>query len=87
MDELSTRSEEFRTRWATHDVRRHQTGVTRFSHPVVGDLELTFTAIDLPVRRGLTLKADTAAAGSPSEDGLELLASWAATSTEPAGRP
>jgi hypothetical protein len=31
--ELSTRSEEFRTRWAAHNVRFHRTGVKRFHHP------------------------------------------------------
>jgi transcriptional regulator with XRE-family HTH domain len=85
--ELSTRSEEFRTRWATHNVRLHRTGVTHFRHPVVGNLELVFTAMDLPGQPGLTLKAYTAAADSPSADGLKLLASWAATRTEPAGQP
>jgi transcriptional regulator with XRE-family HTH domain len=39
--ELSTRSQEFRSRWAAHNVRRHQTGRKRLHHPVVGDLELT----------------------------------------------
>ena len=38
--ELSTRSETFRTRWAAHNVRFHDTGFKRFHHPVVGDLEL-----------------------------------------------
>ena len=35
--ELSTQSEEFRVRWARHDVRYHDTGVKRIHHPVVGD--------------------------------------------------
>jgi len=73
--------------WATHNVRLHRTGITCFHHPDVGDLELTFTAMDLPSQPGLTLKAYTADAGSPSEDGLSLLASWAATTTEPASTP
>ncbi|MEU4559527.1 helix-turn-helix domain-containing protein [Actinoplanes sp. NPDC023936] len=34
--ELCTRSEEFRTRWAAHDVRLHSTGIKQFRHPVVG---------------------------------------------------
>lgn len=38
------RSEEFRTRWAAHDVRIHRTGVKNVRHPVVGDLDLTFAA-------------------------------------------
>jgi hypothetical protein len=38
--ELSTRSDTFRTRWAAHNVRFHDTGFKRFHHPVVGDLSL-----------------------------------------------
>ena len=45
--ELSTRSEHFRTWWAAHNVRFHRTGTKRFHHPVVGDLTLTFEALDL----------------------------------------
>jgi len=77
--ELSTRSEEFRTRWAAHDVRLHHTGVKHFHHPVVGDLSLTFEALPLPADPGLTLTAFSAEPGSASQDGLRLLASWAAT--------
>jgi hypothetical protein len=40
LNELSTRSQEFRVRWAAHNVRFHRTGVKRFRHPVVGDLTL-----------------------------------------------
>ncbi|MFF2315366.1 hypothetical protein ACFVTE_03765 [Arthrobacter sp. NPDC058097] len=36
--ELSTRSEEFRIRWARHDVRLHSTGFKEFRHPAVGNL-------------------------------------------------
>jgi hypothetical protein len=46
--ELSMRSELFRTLWAAHDVRLHRTGSERLNHPVVGDLELTYEAIELP---------------------------------------
>jgi transcriptional regulator with XRE-family HTH domain len=46
--ELSTRSEAFRTRWAAHNVRQHQTGRKRLHHPVVGDLELTYEVLALP---------------------------------------
>ena len=34
--ELSTQSDEFRTRWAAHNVRFHDTGTKRIHHPVVG---------------------------------------------------
>ena len=47
--ELSTRSEDFRTRWAAHNVRFHRTGHKKLHHPVVGDLDLNFEAMELPV--------------------------------------
>jgi transcriptional regulator with XRE-family HTH domain len=77
--ELSTRSEDFRVRWATHDVRLHRTGLKHFRHPVVGELHLTFETMQLTADPGLTLTALSAEAGSPSDDSLRLLASWAAT--------
>jgi transcriptional regulator with XRE-family HTH domain len=80
--ELATRSDAFRVRWAAHDVRLHRSGVKHFHHPVVGTVELSFEAMDLPADPGLTITAYTAEPGSPSEDALRLLASWAAT-TEP----
>jgi transcriptional regulator with XRE-family HTH domain len=76
---LSTRSQEFRVRWAAHHVRRHQTGRKRLRHPVVGDLELTYEVLALPADPGLSLVVYGAEPGSASQDGLKLLASWAAT--------
>jgi hypothetical protein len=77
--ELSTRSEEFRVRWAAHHVRIHTTGVKRFHHPVVGDLELAFESFQPAADPGQGLLTYTAEPGSPSQDTLRLLASWAAT--------
>ncbi|MGW7689861.1 helix-turn-helix transcriptional regulator [Streptomyces asiaticus] len=77
--ELSTRSEDFRTRWGAHDVRRHGTGTKRFRHPAVGDLTLAYEALDLAAEPGLSMTIYTAEPGSSSEEGLRLLASWAAT--------
>jgi transcriptional regulator with XRE-family HTH domain len=45
--ELSTRSQEFRTWWAAHNVRYHQTGTKRLRHPVVGELELDYEVMDV----------------------------------------
>jgi len=81
--ELSTRSETFRMRWAAHNVRYHDTGVKRFHHPVVGDLELTYETMALAADEGLMLFVYTAEVGTRSEEALGLLASWAAT-VEPA---
>lgn len=77
--ELSTHSEAFRTLWATHDVMFHRTGSKRLHHPVVGDLDLTYEAFDLPADPGLRLLVYTAESATPTADALNLLASWAAT--------
>ncbi len=80
--ELSTRSEEFRTRWAAHNVRFHRTGHKRLHHPVVGTLDLDYEAMEFPAHPGLTLLTYTAAEGTPTADSLKMLASWAATAEQ-----
>jgi len=77
--ELSTRSDEFRGRWAAHDVRLHRTGVKHIQHPVVGGLHLSYDVMQLTADPGLTLVVYSAEEGSPDDDALRLLASWAAT--------
>ena len=77
--ELATQSELFRTRWAAHDVRFHNTGVKTFNHPFVGELSLTYNRLDLPADHGLTIFTYTAEPSSRSEEALKLLGSWAAT--------
>jgi len=77
--EMSTRSELFRQRWASQDVRFHRTGRKRLRHPVVGQLDLDFESMELPSEPGLQLNIYTAEAGTPTADGLKLLASWAAS--------
>jgi MmyB-like transcription regulator ligand binding domain len=79
IDELSTHSEAFRTRWAAHDVRLHNTGVKHFHHPVVGELSVSLTRLDLPADDGLTIFIYATEPGSRSEEALKLLGSWAAT--------
>jgi hypothetical protein len=81
--ELSTRSAEFRVRWAAHNVKLHRTGVKRFHHPVVGDLTLDFESLDLPGHPGQKLLVYTAEPNSPSAQALNLLASWASTPNQP----
>ncbi|GGL18684.1 helix-turn-helix domain-containing protein [Streptomyces flaveus] len=77
--ELSTRSEEFRHRWAAHNVRMHTTGVKLLHHPVVGDLDLPFETFPVGGDPSQFLLTYTAEPASPSQDALNLLASWAAT--------
>ena len=79
--ELSTRSEDFRTRWAAHDVRIHNTGVKKLHHPVVGDLDLPFESLPLEAGASTNLITYLPEPGVPSHDALALLASWAASQT------
>ncbi len=76
--ELSTRSEDFRVRWAAHDVKFHRSGSKRLHHPVVGELTLSYEAMELAADEGQRLNVYTADPGTPSDERLQLLASWVA---------
>lgn len=76
--ELTTRSHPFATRWARHDVRLHRTASKRLHNSVVGDLELTGDALEIP-GDALTIIAYTASPESAAADKLALLASWQPT--------
>ena len=77
--ELSTRSDEFRVRWAAHNVKFHRTGSKALHHPVVGDLTLDYEALELAGDEGQRILIYNAEPASPSAEALDLLASWAAT--------
>jgi transcriptional regulator with XRE-family HTH domain len=77
--ELSTRSEDFRHRWAAHDVRYHRTGRKRLHHPLVGDLELDYEALELTGDPGQRINVYTAPPDTASAEALSLLASWTAS--------
>jgi transcriptional regulator with XRE-family HTH domain len=80
--ELSTRSEEFRVRWAAHPVNLHRVGTKRLHHPVVGELILDFERLELAGDPGQRVTFYSAEPGSPSRERLDLLASWATTPTD-----
>ncbi len=73
IEELSQTSAEFRAVWSQHDVRLPASGLHRFHHPVVGDLDLVFEAAALRADPGLTLLLATAEEGSPTEAALHRL--------------
>lgn len=75
--ELTTRSDEFSTRWAQHNVRLHNTARKTLHSSLIGDIELTGDALQLPAD-GLIVIAYSAGPGSPAEEKLSFLASWAA---------
>lgn len=80
--ELSTRSDDFRHRWAAHNVRLHTTGVKLLHHPIVGDLDLPFETFPLGADDGQAMLTYTAEPASTSQDALNLLASWAAANDD-----
>src|SRR5581483_6779701 len=81
--ELATKSETFRTLWAMHNVHLHDSGIKRLQHPLVGELTLSYEAMELAATPGLTIAVYTAEPGSRSEEALNLLASWTATPDQP----
>jgi MmyB-like transcription regulator ligand binding domain/Helix-turn-helix domain len=87
---LTTRSDVFSVRWAQHNVRLHNTARKTLHNSLLGDIELTGEAMQLPAD-GLIVIAYSAALGSPAEEKLSSLASWAAqhrpATTEAAGPP
>ncbi|MFJ2506090.1 transcriptional regulator [Microbacterium sp. NPDC087592] len=83
--ELSTRSDLFRKLWGAHDVREHRAGLKTIHHPVVGDLDLTYQAMDLASDRGLQMIVFSAEPGSASRDRLQLLANLTETAAEARG--
>jgi transcriptional regulator with XRE-family HTH domain len=78
--ELATRSDAFAARWAKHNVRLHRTATKRLHNPIVGDLELTGDALQLP-GEDLTLIIYTAAADSADQEKLDFLTRWTGQQT------
>ena len=76
--ELATRSEEFRTRWAAHNVTAHRHGAKQFRHPEFGELTLTYNVLAVTAVPGLSVVGYTAEPNSPSAEALRILASWIA---------
>ena len=79
--ELTTRSEPFRTWWATHNVKLHYTAFKTMHHAIAGDLELTGEALQLPGDPDLTIITYTFEPASPTEQALAFLASWSPRGT------
>ena len=75
--ELSTRSQEFGTWWASHNVKLHRTSTKKMLHPIAGELELTGEALELPGDTGLTLITYTVEPASVSAEALQFLSNWA----------
>jgi transcriptional regulator with XRE-family HTH domain len=87
--QLSTRSDDFRVRWASHDVQEYRSGIQPFHHPLVGELDLGYEALQSMADVGQILIVYTAQPGSHSQGALNRLAEWSkrATPTRPTTTP
>jgi transcriptional regulator with XRE-family HTH domain len=79
--ELSVRDQDFRRWWADHDVFERTYGVKHLNHPIVGELILGYEAFTPADDPDQTLGISTVEPGSPSQERLRLLASWAEPAT------
>ncbi|MGW2331119.1 helix-turn-helix domain-containing protein [Streptomyces sp. NPDC001700] len=73
--ELSVRDPDFRRWWGDHHVAARTAGTKTLHHPVVGELTLDWSTLADAADPDQQLIALTAAPGTPSRDGLRLLAS------------
>lgn len=76
IDELYGNSDEFRRRWADHDVHRHTSGIKSMHHPIVGTLELPYENLDLPADPDLSMMTYNPEPGTASFDSLRVLQIW-----------
>ncbi|KUN25064.1 XRE family transcriptional regulator [Streptomyces antibioticus] len=84
--ELSMKSEPFRRWWAVQKVVRISHDTKVLHHPVVGELTLRTEALTFPDDADQTLFAFLADPGSPSDEALGMLASWASDAPERRGK-
>ena len=61
--------------------RGSSNALDRVHHPAVGDLDLAYESFPLATDLSQSLLTYTAEPGSPTQDALTLLASWAASTT------
>lgn len=76
--ELSVKDEQFRTWWAENRVAERRDGIKRLRHPLVGDLDVTYEALQVVGDEDQTLFIYSTPPGSPDEQKLRTLAGWVA---------
>ncbi|MET7288833.1 helix-turn-helix domain-containing protein [Streptomyces sp. NPDC005573] len=76
--ELSVHDEDFRQWWGEGRLGAHGVGIKVLRHPVAGELTLHWDTLTCPGDPDQQLVTLTAEPGSPSQDGLRILASWTA---------
>ncbi|MGW0392429.1 helix-turn-helix transcriptional regulator [Streptomyces sp. NPDC003042] len=81
IEELTERSPEFGPLWRAQEVAEKAHGGYHLRHPLTGDITLAYESLGLPADPDQTLITYTAAAGSPSEAALRILATAATAAT------
>ncbi|MGW3817337.1 helix-turn-helix domain-containing protein [Streptomyces sp. NPDC005046] len=76
--ELSVQDADFRQWWAARHVAARTIGTKTLNHPVAGKLVLDWDTLTASTDPDQQLVVWTAEVGTPSHDGLRILASWAA---------
>ncbi|MET8248104.1 helix-turn-helix transcriptional regulator [Streptomyces sp. NPDC005202] len=76
--ELSVQDPHFRKWWAAHHVATLSVGTKILRHPVAGELSLDWDTLTASTDPDQQLVIWTAEVGTPTHDGLRILASWAA---------
>ena len=71
--ELTLKSPDFAAMWTKHPVQQCVSGLKRFHHPEVGDLDLSFEVLHLPGASGHRMITHAAEPGSTDAAALELL--------------
>ncbi|GHJ47468.1 DNA-binding protein [Catellatospora sp. TT07R-123] len=84
---LSVQDPVFRELWAAHGVKEKSHGRKLLHHPAVGDLDLAYETFALPGDPDHLMVTYLPEAGSPTEERLRLLASWAAPPDGVPARP
>ncbi|MFJ4031372.1 helix-turn-helix domain-containing protein [Streptomyces griseoluteus] len=76
--ELNIKDEDFRRWWVDHQISVSTIGTKLLHHPIAGDMTLHWDTVTCPADPDQQLVTLTAEPGTPSHDGLRILASWAA---------
>ena len=76
--ELSSKSDFFRTLWASHDVLRYRRGPKRYRHPLVGEVAFESQSFTVDGNDHLSLLVYTVQPDSPTADALRILETWTA---------
>ena len=81
--ELSVRDQDFRTWWASHQIRGPRQLTKTYRHPIVGTLTLDVQQLTVDTQPDQQLVAYTAPPDSPSQEALRFLLQWSGQAGNP----